>query len=92
MSFNAVIPRFEIARLMDLPAGMFSLRISGRRSYMSTLHPFLARYIAITGPDSPPPTMITFSFFPDFTLPLLIIWKISTLHKMYYKMGQEQCE
>ncbi len=71
MSSNAVIPRFESARLIDLPAEMFAFRISGRRSYTSTLYPFPAKYIAITGPDNPPPTMITFSFFPGFTLSLL---------------------
>ena len=60
-SSNAVIPRFERAKLIDLPAGVLAFRKSGRFSNTSTENPLLARYKANTGPESPPPITVILS-------------------------------
>jgi hypothetical protein len=56
--FRAAIPRVDNARLIDLPAGISTLRMSGLRSYIFTSYPRLAKYTDTSEPANPPPTNV----------------------------------
>ncbi len=59
-AFKASNPLSERAKLIDLPADIFSFLISGLRSKSSTSNPRFAINIANKEPESPPPTINIF--------------------------------
>ena len=55
---RAVHPRFDKARLIDLPAEISALRRSERLSRIVTLYPAFAKKTDHKDPTSPAPTMV----------------------------------
>ena len=89
-----MIPRFERAKLIDLPAGVLAFRKSGRFSNTSTENPLLARYKANTGPESPPPITVILSkqLLVVIKPGILVFQQIPRLRDRNYIMEPEQHE
>ena len=68
-SSKALIPLSLNARLIDLPAAIFSLRMSPLRSKTFTLYPRLHKMIASNEPTRPAPIIVILFF--KFSLKIL---------------------